>query len=120
MIADALPGEENRLIDLVPPVITVSAPDNTNDTTPTITGTTDAAAGSTVTLLVTDANGNQQTLITTVNPDGTFSVDVTTPLVDGSYTVTASVTDPAATPAPRPMTAAWILSHRNLELTSIQ
>ena len=95
VIADALPGEENRLIDLVPPVITVSAPDNTNDTTPTITGTTDATAGSTVTLLVTDANGNQQTLITTVNPDGTFSVDVTTPLVDGSYTVTASVTDPA-------------------------
>lgn len=93
--ADALPGEENRLIDLVPPVITVSAPDNTNDTTPTITGTTDAAAGSTVTLLVTDANGNQQTLITTVNPDGTFSVDVTTPLPDGSYTVTGSVTDPA-------------------------
>ncbi|MFM4859287.1 retention module-containing protein, partial [Aeromonas hydrophila] len=95
VIADALPGEENRLIDLVPPVITVSAPDNTNDTTPTITGTTDADAGSTVTLLVTDANGNQQTLITTVNPDGTFSVDVTTPLVDGSYIVTASVTDPA-------------------------
>ncbi|MBW3808361.1 retention module-containing protein [Aeromonas hydrophila] len=95
VIADALPGEENRLIDLVPPVITVSAPDNTNDTTPTITGTTDADAGSTVILLVTDANGNQQTLITTVNPDGTFSVDVTTPLVDGSYTVTASVTDPA-------------------------
>ncbi|WP_289781267.1 retention module-containing protein [Aeromonas dhakensis] len=93
--ADALPGEENRLIDLVPPVITVSAPDNTNDTTPTITGTTDAAAGSTVTLLVTDANGNQQILITTVNPDGTFSVDVTTPLPDGSYTVTGSVTDPA-------------------------
>ncbi|MGU5595837.1 retention module-containing protein, partial [Aeromonas sanarellii] len=93
--ADALPGEENRLIDLVSPVITVSAPDNTNDTTPTITGTTDADAGSTVTLLVTDANGNQQTLTTTVNPDGTFSVDVTTPLVDGSYTVTASVTDPA-------------------------
>ncbi len=95
VIADALPGEDNLLIDLVPPVITVSAPDNTNDTTPTITGTTDADAGSTVTLLVTDANGNQQTLITTVNPDGTFSVDVTTPLVDGSYTVTASVTDPA-------------------------
>ncbi|MGY3894146.1 retention module-containing protein [Aeromonas enterica] len=95
VIGDAFAGEEDQLIDLVPPVITVSAPDNTNDTTPTITGTTDATAGSTVTLLVTDANGNQQTLITTVNPDGTFSVDVTTPLVDGSYTVTASVTDPA-------------------------
>ncbi|MGX8249497.1 protein phosphatase CheZ, partial [Escherichia coli] len=40
-----------------------------------------------VTLLVTDANGNQQTLTTTVNPDGTFSVDVVTPLADGAYTV---------------------------------
>ncbi|MCY9824372.1 retention module-containing protein, partial [Aeromonas media] len=95
VIGDAFAGEEDQLIDLVPPVITVSAPDNTNDTTPTLTGTTDASAGSTVTLLVTDANGNQQTLTTTVNPDGTFSVDVTTPLADGSYTVTANVTDPA-------------------------
>ncbi|WP_429155672.1 retention module-containing protein, partial [Aeromonas media] len=95
VIGDAFAGEEDQLIDLVPPVITVSAPDNTNDTTPTLTGTTDAPAGSTVTLLVTDANGNQQTLTTTVNPDGTFSVDVTTPLADGSYTVTANVTDPA-------------------------
>ncbi|MDM5133883.1 retention module-containing protein, partial [Aeromonas piscicola] len=95
VIGDAFTGEEDQLIDLVPPVITVSAPDNTNDTTPTLTGTTDAPAGSTVTLLVTDANGNQQTLTTTVNPDGTFSVDVTTPLADGSYTVTANVTDPA-------------------------
>ncbi|EOX3426502.1 Ig-like domain-containing protein, partial [Vibrio cholerae] len=76
-------------------VITVDAPDNTNDTTPTITGTTDAPAGSTVTLVVTDANGNQQTLTATVQPDGSYSVDVTTPLAEGSYTVTATVTDPA-------------------------
>ncbi|WP_217564087.1 VCBS domain-containing protein, partial [Vibrio cholerae] len=76
-------------------VITVDAPDNTNDTTPTITGTTDAPAGSTVTLVVTDANGNQQTLNATVQPDGSYSVDVTTPLAEGSYTVTATVTDPA-------------------------
>ncbi|WP_421230528.1 retention module-containing protein, partial [Aeromonas jandaei] len=95
VIANALPGTDNQLIDLVPPVITVSAPDNTNDTTPTLTGTTDAPAGSIVTLLVTDANGNQQTLIAIVNPNGTFTVDVVTPLAEGSYTVTASVTDPA-------------------------
>ncbi|EGQ9322655.1 adhesin, partial [Vibrio cholerae] len=76
-------------------VITVDAPDNTNDTTPTITGTTDAPAGSTVTLVVTDANGNQQTLTATVQPDGSYSVDVTTPLAEGSYTVTATVNDPA-------------------------
>ncbi|CAJ1790000.1 retention module-containing protein [Aeromonas salmonicida] len=95
---DAAAGEDDPF-DLVPPVITVSAPDNTNDTTATLTGTTDAPAGSTVTLLVTDANGNQQTLTTTVNPDGTFSVDVVTPLADGSYTVTANVTDPAGNTA---------------------
>ncbi|MFB3241226.1 retention module-containing protein, partial [Aeromonas salmonicida] len=95
---DAVAGEDDPF-DLVPPVITVSAPDNTNDTTPTLTGTTDAPAGSTVTLLVTDANGNQQTLTTTVNPDGTFSVDVVTPLADGAYTVTANVTDPAGNTA---------------------
>ncbi|WP_378006851.1 retention module-containing protein, partial [Aeromonas jandaei] len=95
VIANALPGTDNQLIDLVPPVITVSAPDNSNDTTPTLTGTTDAPAGSIVTLLVTDANGNQQTLTAIVNPNGTFTVDVVTPLAEGSYNVTASVTDPA-------------------------
>ncbi|WOX49141.1 retention module-containing protein [Aeromonas sp. XH] len=88
-------GNEDELLDLTAPVITVSAPDNTNDRTPTLTGTTDAPAGSTVTLVVTDANGNQQTLVTTVNPDGSFSVDVGTPLAEGGYQVTASVTDPA-------------------------
>ncbi|WP_235713162.1 Ig-like domain-containing protein, partial [Aeromonas caviae] len=74
---------------------TVNAPDNTNDSTPTITGTTDAAPGSTVTLTVTDANGNQQTLTATVQLDGSYSADVVTPLPDGGYDVTASVTDPA-------------------------
>ncbi|MFM5662414.1 retention module-containing protein, partial [Aeromonas veronii] len=86
---------EDEVFDLTPPTISVVAPDNTNDTTPTLTGTTDAPAGSTVTLLVTDANGNQQTLTATVTPAGTFTVDVVTPLAEGSYTVTASVTDPA-------------------------
>ncbi|CAB1257898.1 FrpC [Vibrio cholerae] len=88
--APVLPEEPTVIL-----VITVDAPDNTNDTTPTITGTTDAPAGSTVTLVVTDANGNQQTLTATVQPDGSYSVDVTTPLAEGSYTVTATVTDPA-------------------------
>lgn len=88
-------SSEDELIDLTAPVITVSAPDNTNDRTPTLTGATDAPAGSTVTLVVTDANGNQQTLTATVQPDGSFSVDVTTPLAEGGYQVTASVTDPA-------------------------
>ncbi|MFM5741042.1 retention module-containing protein, partial [Aeromonas veronii] len=86
---------EDEVFDLTPPTISVVAPDNTNDTTPTLTGTTDAPFGSTVTLLVTDANGNQQTLTAIVTPSGTFTVDVVTPLAEGSYTVTATVTDPA-------------------------
>ncbi|WP_368204221.1 retention module-containing protein [Aeromonas sp. R5-1] len=96
-------SSEDELVDLTAPVITVSAPDNTNDRTPTLTGTTDAPSGSTVTLVVTDANGNQQTLTATVQPDGSFSVDVTTPLAEGGYQVTASVTDPAG----NTMMAAW-------------
>ncbi|WP_323908786.1 retention module-containing protein, partial [Aeromonas veronii] len=86
---------EDEVFDLTPPTISVVAPDNTNDTTPTLTGTTDAPAGSTVTLVVTDVNGNQQTLTAIVTPSGTFTVDVVTPLAEGSYTVTATVTDPA-------------------------
>ncbi|WP_337220783.1 Ig-like domain-containing protein, partial [Vibrio cholerae] len=86
---------DNGSVDVTAPVITVDAPDNTNDTTPTIIGTTDAPAGSTVTLVVTDADGNEQTLTATVQPDGSYSVEVTTPLAEGFYTVTATVTDPA-------------------------
>ncbi|MEH8187287.1 retention module-containing protein, partial [Aeromonas allosaccharophila] len=86
---------EDEVFNLTPPTISVVAPDNTNDTTPTLTGTTDAPLGSIVTLLVTDANGNQQTLTAIVTPAGTFTVDVVTPLAEGSYTVTATVTDPA-------------------------
>ncbi|MGN5036519.1 retention module-containing protein [Aeromonas sp. 74A] len=86
---------EDEVFDLTPPTISVVAPDNTNDTTPTLTGTTDAPVGSIVTLLVTDANGNQQTLTAIVTPTGTFTVEVVTPLAEGSYTVTATVTDPA-------------------------
>ncbi|UBH28893.1 Ig-like domain-containing protein [Aeromonas enteropelogenes] len=86
---------DNGSVDVTAPVITVEAPDNTNDTTPSITGTTDAAPGSTITLVVTDANGNQQTLTATVQPDGSYSTDVVTPLPDGDYDVIASVTDPA-------------------------
>ncbi|MCL2918648.1 retention module-containing protein, partial [Shewanella litorisediminis] len=80
---------------VTPLAITVDAPDNSTDTTPTITGTTDAEPGSTVTIVVTDSNGDTQTLITTVNEDGTYSVDVADPLPEGGYTADASVIDTA-------------------------
>ncbi|WP_419771265.1 MAG: cadherin domain-containing protein [Candidatus Marinarcus sp.] len=71
--------------------ITVNAPDLTNDATPTITGTTNAADGTKIALVVTDAKGNTHNLEATVN-NGTYSVDVTTALPDGAYSVTATVT----------------------------
>ncbi|MDI5841128.1 retention module-containing protein, partial [Shewanella xiamenensis] len=88
-------GRDSAVLDTTGPVITVSAPDDTQDTTPTITGTTDAPPGSTITILVTDSTGAQQTLTTTVNSDGTYAVDVTNPIAEGGYTAEASVTDPA-------------------------
>ncbi|MBB1440635.1 cadherin-like domain-containing protein, partial [Shewanella sp. SG41-4] len=92
-------GSDSAIIDTTPPVITVDAPALTNDTTPTITGTTDAPVGSTVTLIIIDSEGNEQTITTIVNPDGTYEVDVIDPLAEGSYTVVAEVTDPAGNSA---------------------
>ena len=80
--------------DTTAPVITVSAPDNTNDSTPTITGTTDATAGSIVTLVITQGL-TTYTVTATVQSDGTFTADAPTALADGDYSVTASVTDTA-------------------------
>jgi hypothetical protein len=82
-------------VDTTAPTITVDAPDNTRDNTPTISGKTDAPAGSLVTVTVTDSEGHTQVITTTVGEDGIYSVDVPKPLPDGNYTVGASVKDPA-------------------------
>ncbi|APD85416.1 Ig-like domain repeat protein [Alteromonas sp. Mex14] len=75
------------------PTLVLDGQGETNDSTPTISGTTSLPEGSTVTLTVTDSAGNTQTITATVGTDGTFSADVTAPLADGAYTVTASATD---------------------------
>ncbi|WP_394497178.1 Ig-like domain-containing protein [Shewanella sp. ENK2] len=90
---------DNGSVDTTAPTITVSAPDSNLDSTPTITGTTDAAPGSTVIITVVDAEGNEQTLEAIVNPDGSYEVDVVEPLVEGDYTVNAAVTDPSGNTA---------------------
>ncbi|ATD65707.1 hypothetical protein CGZ65_11390 [Neisseria weixii] len=86
-------------IDTTAPAITVDAPDNSNDNTPTLTGSTDAPAGSVVTLTVTDANGATQVVTTTVKAGGTYEADVPAELADGSYTVSAEVADAAGNKA---------------------
>ena len=78
-------------VDTVPPVVAIDggATAFTNDTTPTISGTTDAATGTTVTVTIAG-----QTLNTNVQPDGTWSVTPAS-LANGTYTEVASVTGPA-------------------------
>lgn len=74
--------------------LTINAPDQSSDTTPIITGNTNAPPGSIIVLIVTDANGDEQTIEIIVGPGGDFSIEVPTPLPDGGYTVGGTVTDP--------------------------
>ena len=85
-------------VDTTAPTLTVDAPDNTNDTTPTITGTTDAEDGTQITITVTDANGDTQTFTATAQ-NGTYAAEVPNALPEGSYSVSASITDAAGNTA---------------------
>ena len=91
--------DNNGIVDTVAPVISLDALGSNNDTTPTISGTTDLAAGESVTLLITDNAGNTQTVTATVDANGNFSVDVPVALAEGDYTVTATATDDAGNSA---------------------
>jgi hypothetical protein len=77
------------------PVITGPADGSvTGDSTPTVTGT--AEPGATVTVVLAGT-----TYPTTADPStGAWSVQVTTPLTDGPYTVTATATDAAGNTSP--------------------
>ncbi len=78
-------------IDTVPPVITINGGASvvTNDPTPTIAGTSDAAPGTIVRVGV-----DAQALTALVQAGGTWNVTPSR-LADGTRTVSASVTDPA-------------------------
>jgi len=71
------------------PTITINSgnPIRTNDNTPTITGTSNTPAGTTVSVTI---NGSTNT--TTVQSGGIWSINWPTTLSDGNYPVTASVT----------------------------
>ncbi|MDO6534141.1 Ig-like domain-containing protein, partial [Alteromonas stellipolaris] len=91
--------DNNGIVDTVAPVISLDALGSNNDTTPTISGTTDLAAGETVTLSITDNAGNNQTVTATVDANGNFTVDVLAALAEGDYTVAATATDDAGNSA---------------------
>lgn len=75
--------------DLTAPVVAIDGGPTsaTNDTTPSISGTTDEAAGRPVTVTVAG-----QTLTTTVGADGHWSVGPA-PLAEGEHQVVATITD---------------------------
>jgi Ice-binding-like/Bacterial Ig-like domain len=97
-------------IDTVPPVITLDGAPTllTNNPTATISGTTDAAPGTLITVnveaqtlsavvdgtTITESVG-AQTLTAVVQSNGTWNVSPGVPMGEGVRTVTASVTDPA-------------------------
>jgi hypothetical protein len=78
-------------VDTVLPVVTIDGGPSvaTNDSTPTLTGTSDVAPGTVVRVSV-----DSQPLTALVQPGGTWNVTPTA-LGDGTRTVTAYVTDPA-------------------------
>src|SRR5690606_14531920 len=82
-------------LDAVPGALTVDLGDTTDPTQVPITGTTtDVPPGSTVTIVVTDQNGNEVPATATVQPDGSYSTDTDlSGLTDGPLTVEAGGTD---------------------------
>jgi hypothetical protein len=81
-------------VDTVLPVVTLDGGSSvtTNDSTPTLAGTTDVAPGTVVHVTL-----GTQTLTALVQPAGTWNV-TPAPLTDGTRTVIASVADPAGNP----------------------
>jgi outer membrane protein OmpA-like peptidoglycan-associated protein len=82
-------------IDTTAPSLTITGGPNltTQDSTPTISGTTDASTGSTVTITIAN-----QTLTATVQAGGTWSATATV-LPEGAANVVATVTDANANTA---------------------
>ena len=72
----------------------IAAGSSTNDNTPTLNGT--AEPGSTVTV----SDGGTVLGTATTGSDGTWSYTPTTPLDDGSHSLTTTVTDPAGNTGP--------------------
>ena len=74
-------------------------PTLSNDSTPTLVGTTNLPAGSTVSVVVTDSSGHSETLSGTVQAGGTYSVTPSQALAEGTIRATATATDAAGNSA---------------------
>lgn len=74
------------------PTVTITVAPLTNDSTPTVTGTTNQPDGSTVTV-----SEGATVLCTAIVNSGTWSCSPGSPLGDGPHTLTASITSPDGT-----------------------
>lgn len=94
-VADAVGNEatatQQLTVDTVLPLIAIDGGPavTTNDATPTLAGTSDAAPGTVVTVIT-----DWQVLTALVQPAGTWNIR-SAALADGTHAVTASVDDPA-------------------------
>ncbi|MBH0022514.1 Ig-like domain repeat protein, partial [Pseudoalteromonas sp. SWXJ133] len=81
-------------LDTLAPTLTLDTVGATNDSTPTISGTSNAPAGTVISISVSDGN-NTEPFTATVQADGSWSADVPNALTDGPLTIEASVSDVA-------------------------
>ena len=73
-----------------------NGPSQTTDATrPTIAGSTNVPDGAIVTVIISDSTGKGTTIKTAVSNNGLWSVFPATPLADGSYRISATITDAA-------------------------
>ncbi|OSI13570.1 Ig-like domain-containing protein, partial [Neisseria dumasiana] len=84
-----------HVIDTSAVMIGVEGPDSSKGNAPSAAADVDKRQGQVVTVVVTDAKGNTQTVTTTVRKDGGYSVDVANAMPVGDYRAEAKVKDPA-------------------------
>ena len=83
-------------VDITAPVVTINDIVGSTDLTPSISGSvTGANVGDAVAVVFTDAQGNEHTVNTTVQTGGVWSVEASSSLSQGDYSVEVSVTDSA-------------------------
>ena len=89
------PSSSELLIDTTAPVTPTVTPQTTSDTTPVITGTANAGPGETLTVTVDGVTYVAGDGDLVDNGDGTWTLTVPTPLAEGVFDITATVTDAA-------------------------
>ncbi len=82
-------------IDTSVPATPSVIPQTTNDATPTISGAATIGADENLTVTVDGTSYNAGDGNLTDNGDGSWTLTITTPMAEGTYNVTAAVTDPA-------------------------